>query len=58
MQADAEQCLAAGMDAYVSKPVRLEELAQVLAGVPLLGASGAVPDNSATVDPERSSNSL
>ena len=52
MQGDAEQCLAAGMDAYVSKPVRLEELANVLAGVPLLGAPGAVPDNAATVDPE------
>jgi CheY-like chemotaxis protein len=58
MQGDAEQCLAAGMDAYVSKPVRLENLAHVLAGAPLLGASGAVPENAATVDPERTLNSL
>ena len=31
MQEDREACMAAGMDDYISKPMRLEQLAQVLA---------------------------
>lgn len=31
MQEDQEACIAAGMDDYMSKPIRLEQLAQVLA---------------------------
>jgi CheY-like chemotaxis protein len=33
LRGDKEKCLEAGMDAYISKPVRLEELAEVLSKV-------------------------
>lgn len=33
LRGDKEKCLEAGMDAYISKPVRLEELAEVLGKV-------------------------
>lgn len=33
LRGDREKCLEAGMDAYISKPVRLEELAEVLSKV-------------------------
>ncbi len=33
MKGDREQCLAVGMDDYVSKPIRFEELAEVMARV-------------------------
>ena len=47
MQRDEEKALAAGMDAYVSKPVKLEDLAAVLEGCLSRGevdGDGSTPD--------------
>jgi CheY-like chemotaxis protein len=33
MKGDCERCLAAGMDGYLSKPIRMDELSAVLAGI-------------------------
>ena len=33
MKGDRERCLAAGMDAYVAKPIQLAELWNALAGI-------------------------
>ena len=44
MKGDRERCLAAGMDGYVSKPLRPEELFEVLEGlVPAAAADPAPP---------------
>ncbi|MCT7975153.1 PAS domain S-box protein [Laspinema olomoucense] len=43
MQGDREICLQAGMDDYISKPIRLEALAQALAGCHLYSESLPVP---------------
>ena len=38
MRGDREKCLAAGMDDYVSKPIRMEELEAALNRIPVAGA--------------------
>jgi CheY-like chemotaxis protein len=38
MQGDREMCLAAGMDDYITKPIRVEHLVQALYAVPARSA--------------------
>jgi CheY-like chemotaxis protein len=45
MKGDAERCLAAGMDAYLAKPLQPRELADTIAGVvPSAGAGAGPPE--------------
>jgi CheY-like chemotaxis protein len=39
MQGDRERCLAAGMDAYIAKPIRRTELFEVIENMPIIQAS-------------------
>jgi CheY-like chemotaxis protein len=55
MKGDRERCLDAGMDDYLSKPVRAEELNQAIQRVvpqPPKAASTAVPEQAADADEE------
>ena len=47
MSGDKERFLAAGMDGYISKPVRVEELREILASVQRRGESGAASSQGA-----------
>jgi two-component system sensor histidine kinase/response regulator len=48
MKGEAEHCLACGMDAYLTKPIRLQELAVQLARYSLTGPSAPAPDPNQT----------
>jgi CheY-like chemotaxis protein len=41
MQGDREQCLAAGMDDYITKPIRVDRLVEALTLVPVHGGASA-----------------
>jgi CheY-like chemotaxis protein/HPt (histidine-containing phosphotransfer) domain-containing protein len=56
MKGDAERCLAAGMDGYLSKPLQPRELAEAIARVvPSAGAQASAPASETPALPSRGS---
>jgi signal transduction histidine kinase/DNA-binding response OmpR family regulator/HPt (histidine-containing phosphotransfer) domain-containing protein len=57
MKEDRQRCIDAGMNAYVSKPIRLEELERAISTVALTGDSvgGTSASNARKIDPENGS---
>ncbi len=53
MKGDRERCLAAGMDAYVSKPIKADELYAVLGRVQRTDAPQKSDDRPSEAEPER-----
>jgi two-component system, sensor histidine kinase and response regulator len=54
MKGDRERCLASGMDGYASKPLRVDELLEVIARLVPVATAAAVPAGSAApVPPEQ-----
>ncbi len=43
LEGDADRCLAAGMDAYISKPITGEELIEVVERLGRNGGAGSAP---------------
>jgi DNA-binding response OmpR family regulator len=49
MAGDRERCLAAGMDDYIAKPLRKEDLLQVLSATENAGRSSSYPGNTSSL---------
>ncbi len=53
MAGEEERCLAAGMDAYVAKPVRIEDLGEILRSLLVAPAEALAPPEPPEVGPRR-----
>jgi signal transduction histidine kinase/CheY-like chemotaxis protein len=50
MEGDRERCLAAGMDAYLSKPLKIEELFRMIEGIDAPAGQSGAPSVSPPID--------
>lgn len=54
MKGDRERCLAAGMDAFVTKPLRVKDLFDTIAGIlPRFGMNASIPDSQSPIPTSR-----